>query len=254
MFQSSPDPRGPGVPAGAAQPARPGGFNPRPTLAGRASSKAMSDRYIKQRVSILARPSRAGRPRALGRGMRDGGVSILARPSRAGRPGYSDKTTHWCKVSILARPSRAGRRRTPRRPHQVSPVSILARPSRAGRHEMRYLTGNGQLFQSSPDPRGPGVIEAPRSIPRYCAVSILARPSRAGRLLQPGECRAPIDVSILARPSRAGRHKHFIAVHRADGFQSSPDPRGPGVVVPRRLNWRHECFNPRPTLAGRASW
>jgi len=84
------------------------------------------------------------------------------------------------------------------------------------------------MFQSSPDPRGPGVLRR-RHLPCARNVSILARPSRAGRLQFP-------QLRAILIP-----------------FQSSPDPRGPGVQVFKPPTFQAQSFNPRPTLAGRAS-
>ena len=108
-------------------------FNPRPALAGRASGdKIVGD--VHAEVSILARPSRAGRPGPGYRTKYPDIVSILARPSRAGRPGGGARAGCRRSVSILARPSRAGRQvsrialshqskfRTLRAPSSASPI------------------------------------------------------------------------------------------------------------------------------------
>ncbi len=84
-FQSSPGPRGPGVPNPARSPAPRWGFNPRPALAGRASRTVT--RLSRSSCCFNPRPALAGRA-SLVHFMCDSGghVSILARPSRAGRP------------------------------------------------------------------------------------------------------------------------------------------------------------------------
>jgi len=90
-FQSSLGPRGPSVRRRLVRVQRSArGFNPRSALAGRASSAFFAAAAF-ERVSILARPSRAERP-------------TIGQPSK------------WLPlVSILARPSRAERRRQTRR-------------------------------------------------------------------------------------------------------------------------------------------
>ena len=178
-FQSSPDPCGPGVRRGKARTAKPPRFNPRPTLAGRASSRCYPQARMTA-VSILARPLRAGRQPA---GREQSGsivVSILARPLRAGRhlmitdrvvaamfqsspdpcgPGVGSRDdAGWRLPCFNPRPTLAGRASVDRRVIQPAiKVSILARPLRAGRRTCHGAKGHRLPFQSSPDPCGPGV-------------------------------------------------------------------------------------------------
>ncbi len=155
MFQSSPDPRGPGVPLRSTMASSLKSFNPRPTLAGRASSSI-------NRVESLCRFQSSPDPRGPGVRMRDAAGSgfhgFNPRPTLAGRAsGYMRITSPTQNVSILARPSRAGR---PQHEHVTgcfADVSILARPSRAGRPFHTEKSPSFKVFQSSPDPRGPGV-------------------------------------------------------------------------------------------------
>ena len=157
-------------------------------------------------VSILARPSRAGRPINQTAILAIFAVSILARPSRAGRPGqHRGGDGSWLDVSILARPSRAGRQCRHYDDATDQAVSILARPSRAGRP---HRTENSVS----------------------CLRRFNPRPTLAGRASR--VCRVRdrlLGVSILARPSRAGRHYNVDFWTCVAEFQSSPDPRGPGV-------------------------
>ena len=139
---------------------------------------------------------------------------------------------------------------------------------------MRWLIG----FQSSPNPCGPGVSRF--SLPRETEeVSILAQPLRAGRPMSrgwrmpdqrmfqssPNPCGPGVyfkktlfharQVSILAQPLRAGRpafeHRGYPAT---SGF--NPRPTLAGRASPSSAPscaTAFTSFNPRPTLAGRAS-
>ena len=171
-------------------------FNPRPALAGRASFHD----------AVRWRASK---------------VSILARPSRAGRPGRSAQAEHVQNVSILARPSRAGRHPTLRGVPSIRPVSILARPSRAGRPASRPCAVHRCAVSILARPPAPAWHWWRRFNPR---------PALAGRASDVGLAQAGGDgVSILARPSRAGRHCSTCAPSLVTMFQSSPGPRWPGV-------------------------
>jgi len=135
-------------------------------------------------VSILVRPSRAGRLLPGGDIKECADVSILVRPSRAGRLVLAFLPGGDIKVSILVRPSRAGRReiqvphlaqwtgfnprpalasRTSWARHEAerrAAVSILVRPSRAGRPGRVMKQSAGRRFQSSSGPREPDVLDA----------------------------------------------------------------------------------------------
>ena len=155
-FQSSPGPRGPGVELYTQRVQRSTRFNPRPALAGRASS--LCPRHGRDAPCFNPRPALAGRASSLcPRHGRDA-PCFNPRPALAGRA-----SPPW---------RRCGGRRS---------VSILARPSRAGRRPANPLVTSSPMFQSSPGPRGPGVAYCPR----------------------------PFGGNIM--------------------FQSSPGPRGPGV-------------------------
>ena len=130
MFQSSPDPCGPGVPRFANNSTTTRRFNPRPTLAGRASPEGRVF-SLRSSVSILARPLRAGRP-SWPSGRRSG-RRFQSSPDPCG-PGVDDA------IDMLG---------------DITKVSILARPLRAG--SRRGFTAMTAAFQSSPDPCGPGV-------------------------------------------------------------------------------------------------
>ncbi len=134
-FQSSPGPRGPGVAGRRIAPRlRSSSFNPRPALAGRASSQQ------------ITRPV-TGATFQSSPGPRGPGVTITVAPAEDG-----------FVVSILARPSRAGRRCAAASPSRSS-WRFNPRPALAGRASLD-ARGNGQYlaeFQSSPGPRGPGV-------------------------------------------------------------------------------------------------
>ena len=180
LFQSSSGPREPDVLCRQCtkEPSR--SFNPRPALASRTSLyAALTARaglfqsssgprepdvigtevrlMAEFLVSILVRPSRAGRHRVLRSRPDQACVSILVRPSRAGRPSDRMRCVSAHSVSILVRPSRAGRRPDAAGLAQEQLVSILVRPSRAGRRGGRAVR------------------------PLCQCVSILVRPSRAGR-------------------------------------------------------------------------
>ena len=162
---------------------------------------------------------------------RVGDVSILARPSRAGRPRGAYKGIHSPPVSILARPSRAGRPGT--------------RPSRAC---------CSSVFQSSPGPRGPGVLHGAHDpVPNH-RVSILARPSRAGRPKHGLPLMREHQVSILARPSRAGRPMAGVWISHLYQVSILARPSRAGRPSPLMMT-RHRMsrFTPPPALAGRAS-
>ena len=153
-FQSSPGPRGPGVQTQLSNLPRRRCFNPRPALAGRASAGG--------RVYPQMAP-----------------VSILARPSRAGRRSSPIRHKRHRSVSILARPSRAGRRVGSVGDVGVGLVSILARPSRAGRPGGVEVWMAAIEFQSSPGPRGPGVGYSLRIT--LASICFNPRPALAGR-------------------------------------------------------------------------
>jgi len=149
LFQSSLGPRGPGVPPADGNLATGRSFNPRSALAGRASNSRMRD--SSSASSFNPRSALAGRASWLSNELHPTAVvSILARPSRAGRQAKAHRLCRAMTVSILARPSRAGRPEFPFLACELDLVSILARPSRAGRPPM---------FQSSLGPRGPGVSQ-----------------------------------------------------------------------------------------------
>ena len=183
-------------------------FNPRPALAGRASQMfGIPDRG--KVVSILARPSRAGRRRR----MAVASVAWLFQSSPGHRGPGVCKTCHDGRkareVSILARPSRAGRldgamgvracsefqsSPGPRGPGvcgvfrpRSAGAGFNPRPALAGRASSSQLMSHSRImtFQSSPGPRGPGVLKWAKFNGKEYLVSILARPSRAGRRLRP---------------------------------------------------------------------
>ncbi len=274
-------------------------------------------------VSILARPSRAGRRLARRASTVPTSVCFNPRPALAGRASLTCGNQVVCAadsvpVSILARPSRAGRHQEHLRADQGRPVSILARPSRAGR-QVHFMCDSPaeQKFQSSPGPRGPGVPASscrrsprPRFNPRPALAgrascwntasgpsprrcfnprpALAGRASRAdhgNRLLRAGfnprpalagrasslatpSIRGPGAQGFNPRPALAGRASLRQGIRaafqssRGRAFQSSPGPRGPGVAAartvmgfnPRPFEERcAACFNPRPALAGRAS-
>jgi len=109
-------------------------------------------------LSILVRPSRAGRPKYAARTARLRPLSILVRPSRAGRPPRAD-----CQCDQLhpfnPRPALASRTSTARPGCTRGPgLSILVRPSRAGRPGGdKFLAVRDTGFQSSSGPREPDV-------------------------------------------------------------------------------------------------
>jgi hypothetical protein len=210
-------------------------------------------------VSILARPSRAGRPRRPVETRQEPVVSILARPSRAGRP-LGDPARPWVRMGFNPRSALAGRascgklaRRqdvsqcfNPRSAlagraswtlavYAVIIVSILARPSRAGRLAALKASRGGDRVSILARPSRAGRHVLPKSLQKLSVVSILARPSRAGRRRQ----HLMAHVSILARPSRAGRPQLEGKVR----VSILARPLGSGIA----------CFNPRSALAGRAS-
>jgi hypothetical protein len=206
-FQSSLGPRGPGV-GGLPSPSLSTqisiGFNPRSALAGRASLECLRPRHPRQGVSILARPSRAGRPSLAPPVFAPSStVSILARPSRAGRLAGIFRRASGDRpgVSILARPSRAGR------PYSLRTTGSRCNPRSA-------LAGRASAWSATPPARS---CFNPRS-------ALAGRASRHDDD-QPGNRR----VSILARPSRAGRQSISAWPLRLSSFQSSLGPRGPGV-------------------------
>ena len=108
LFQSSSGPREPDVIHAPRDLIASACFNPRPALASRTSREA-SAQAAQNQVSILVRPSRAGRPREVFAMRHARTVSILVRPSRAGRRPLRILARHARVVSILVRPSRAGR-------------------------------------------------------------------------------------------------------------------------------------------------
>ncbi len=257
-FQSSPGPRGPGV----------------------ASFAASSPNAIA--VSILARPSRAGRlPRAWlprppglmfqsspgprGPGVRGpAGVpaekkSFNPRPALAGRASgrKPSRTSPTMQFSILARPSRAGRHTCAvacANSLTRAVVSILARPSRAGRPPWsRRPRTAASPFQSSPGPRGPGVGTRPPLLPHQLRFN--PRPALAGRASASWTAPRRSSRCFNPRPALAGRASavEFPLAAVTQLFQSSPGPRGPGVSPAHSMQRRQVCFNPRPALAGRAS-
>ncbi len=205
-------------------------FNPRPALAGRASEDRRGAGAC-HAVSILARPSRAGRPEK--RGNATAGALFQSSPGPRG-PGVAHPPDRGTLGEI---------------------VSILARPSRAGRHLLGLIVDYVKhMFQSSPGPRGPGVYHQRHQQPfRAC---FNPRPALAGRASRIGGSAGLTWASFNPRPALAGRasrttmhgRKWFVL------FQSSPGPRGPGVR-PGPLHHRdpRRRFNPRPALAGRAS-
>ncbi len=230
QFQSSLGPHGPGV-DGASQPIRPQAnrFNPRSALTGRASFSALV-------VIGLQHP-----------------VSILARPSRAGRPGFAGADDRRRRVSILARPSRAGRHQARRDAQGLRQVSILARPSRAGRLVATVATNDTTMFQSSLGPHGPGVFARRRYSRAARRVSILARPSRAGR-----RSVGAFMAVLFVFQSSLGPHGPGVPWNgnlpwSNDLFQSSLGPHGPGVRRPDENGLSRSSFNPRSALTGRAS-
>ena len=131
-------------------------------------------------------------------------------------------------------------------------VSILARPLRAGRLGMVGPPRPLQMFQSSPDPCGPGV-QMREQVVEWIEVSILARPLRAGRLLRRGKSARLAKFQSSPDPCGPGVKAKMVKAEQGRLFQSSPDPCGPGVTVTRLNTRSSRCFNPRPTLAGRAS-
>jgi len=229
-FQSSLGPRGPGV----QQRRRSGELSVEVSILARPSRDGRPVAFDSLRattgVSILARPSRAGRRRSSLSTDGLGVVSILARPSRAGRLDVPHRHVHVFLVSILARPSRAGRLGCHNVLCAAGVVSILARPSRAGRPWRSARASPAScLFQSSLGPRGPGVK---KSISTGAAVSSFnPRSALAGRA-----SRAAIAFTLLTKQ-----------------FQSSLGPRGPGVMGPPAPVCQATRFNPRSALAGRAS-
>jgi hypothetical protein len=250
-FQSSPGPRGPGVPHDTP--------------------------YLRrtQVVSILARPSRAGRPSARSffarstefqssPGPRGPGVfantgeeneqtlvSILARPSRAGRPCRSGR----CRLEgcFNPRPALAGRASNlPWLRIYEQSVSILARPSRAGRLTAPARAAEQDEFQSSPGPRGPGVDVSGDEYMELCWFQSSPGPRGPGvgerrGALRPLACFNP-------RPALAGRASIDMLRNRMMVmFQSSPGPRGPGVPRRQRLSGKQAPVSilARPSRAGR---
>ena len=204
MFQSSPGPRGPGV------------------IAYKANCREW------ELVSILARPSRAGRRTIYA--ARTEINTFQSSPGPRG-PGVKFVPEAWAGCALF----------------QSSPG-----PRGPGVKFVPEAWAGCALFQSSPGPRGPGVTAmAPMWWSAKCFnprpalagrastskstcdklpdVSILARPSRAGRRLLPSSFWWQHHVSILARPSRAGRQGFAGTDGVLIRFQSSPGPRGPGV-------------------------
>ena len=85
-------------------------------------------------------------------------------------------------------------------------------------------------------------------------VSILARPSRAERPDQRPARRGGTEVSILARPSRAERPPEFSEEWvRWTGFNPRSTLAGRASSSRNILASHPRSFNPRSTLAGRAS-
>ncbi len=194
-FQSSPGPH--------RRLCRPMGFNPRPALAGRASRTTRPTCAAPRSFQSSPGPRGPGVFANTGEENEQTLVSILARPSRAGRRADLDEMTALCPFQSSPGPRGPGVLAD-----QVDAgwkaVSILARPSRAGRLICHGCESMNSPFQSSPGPRGPGVPNPARSpAPRW---GFNPRPALAGRAsLVHFMCDSGGHVSILARPSRAGR-------------------------------------------------
>jgi hypothetical protein len=153
-------------------------------------------------------------------------VSILARPSRAGRP---DPCDVWRLLWSGFNPRSALTGRASNYAHH--PLLHRSRFNPRSALTGRASSTNGSrlnpvvTFQSSLGPHGPGVLaDHVADVDNHGGVSILARPSRAGRQRAPVDSRpSSFDVSILARPSRAGRLLRSL---------------NPGLILSRRFNPR----------------
>jgi len=227
-FQSSLGPRGPGVAGSMADRAQWASFNPRSALAGRASSNPWN-KGIKVRVSILARPSRAGRLAGMD-------VDYIIREFQSSLGPRGPGVFVIVVVLVADRD-----------------VSILARPSRAGRLAMNDDYLQFLLFQSSLGPRGPGV--ACSKSPAACTAGFNPRSALAGRASGFLGCsRNRLRVSILARPSRAGRPCGAAVVGQTVlGFNPRSALAGRASSLPIHIVCVSKGFNPRSALAGRAS-
>jgi len=142
---------------------------------------------LRRRVSILVRPSRAGRPESLRQFGSDQRLSILVRPSRAGRPAGCPGCSGLQLLSILVRPSRAGRPRWGVLPRS-DPAAFNPRPALASRTSRRLVRKSPGASAFNPRP-ALASRTSPKSSPirdTFCAFN--PRPALASRTSPETQC------------------------------------------------------------------